>query len=62
MAQQKGILKIEGTMGLTIPKFLFKRKSVTVKVGKIFYLPKNMKYPRDLNKASELIIKKLRSI
>lgn len=54
-------IKITGTLGMK-PKDVFSRRKVVVKTGKIFYLPPEMKYPEDLNQATDLILAKLRAV
>jgi len=54
-------LKIEGALGLTFSKFFLRRKKIVVKVGKPFYLPPEMKYPENINEATDFIMDKLMS-
>lgn len=54
-------IKITGTLGIR-PKDVFSRRKIVVKTGKMFYLAPEMKYPEDLNKATDLILAKLRAV
>ena len=53
-------IKIEGTIGLSPLKFFFQKRRVRVKIGKPFYLPQEMKYPENLDQATDLIVDTLR--
>ena len=54
-------IKIEGVLGLKMSDF-FSRRKITVNIGEPFTLPREMKYPKNLNEATDLIIKKMRLV
>jgi len=55
-------VRIEGALNLTLKKFILRRKKVTIIVGELFYLPKNFRNSQDINKATDLIMEKLKEL
>ena len=53
-------VKIDGLLGLSPGKFFTQRTKIRIRVKKIYNLPKEMKIPDDLNRATDIIMKKLR--
>ena len=54
---------IEGTIGLSVKEFLFRRRFVTIKIGEKFFLPKyDISRKKGLNYLAELILNKIKEL